>query len=692
MKVYSTKDIRNIGLIGHGGEGKTSLTEAMLFNANASDRFGKVDAGTTTTDYDTEEHKRQISISASLAPLEWNNTKLNILDIPGYFDFVGELVECMRVVDSAVIVLSAVSGLSVGAEKGWDSCIENKTPRAFFINQMDRENANFDKVLTSLQTKYGSSVVPFQFPIMEGGHFTGIIDIIDMKAYKFEGTTPERITNVEIDIPAELGERIEEIRIMLTEAAAETSEELMDKYFEDGELSNDELMSALSQGICEGDIVPVLCGSALHNLGITNLTDILTHFMPSPDRVKAPVDSEGNEVAFNADEPFSAFVFKTVVDPFVGKMSLFKVITGKFESGSTVYNTNHETNERVGHIYILKGDKQDQVDTIMPGDIGAVAKLQKTVTGDTLCKQGTSILYPEIEFPKPMIAVAIECAKEGDEDKVFGGLTRLNEEDPTFKVEKNLETNQTLLYGIGEMHIDVIGAKLKNKFKAGITTLERKIAYRETIKKTIEVEGKHKKQTGGHGQFGHVRIRFAPLDDISQRFEFEDKIVGGAVPKGYIPAVERGLKDNLTTGTLANYPLTGIKATLYDGSYHNVDSSEMAFKIAAGLALKKLDTAKPILLEPIMHIAVAMPDEYMGDIIGDLNRRRGRIMGMTPLKGGQIVEAEVPESEVFKYATDLRSMTHARGSYTLKFVRYEEVPSNIATKVIAAAHKEDEDK
>ena len=693
MKNYTTDKIRNVAIVGHGGDGKTILTEAMLFNAKVTDRFGKVEDGTTTTDFDPEEIKRQISISAAFAPLPWNDHKINVIDVPGYFDFVGEMLMALKAADSAVIVLSAVSGLSVGAEKAWEACVERKIPRIFFVNQMDRENANFIKTLDELKEKYGTAIAPFQVPIVEKEHFKGFVNAVDMTAREFEGGKMK-----EIPIPDDMQSVVEPIRTMLVEAAAETSEELMEKYFDGEELTDKEIQDALKKGIMEGDIVPVLCGSALQNAGVQVLMDEIVEVTPSPaerpahkgtnakngDAVEKPVD---------ASKPFSAFVFKTVVDPFVGKLSIFKVITGELKPGIALYNANKEANEKTGSLYMLIGKKQQQVDVITAGDIGAIAKLQHTETGDTLCTASDPVIYEGIDFPVPMLSMAIYADKEGDEDKVFGGLTRLEEEDPTFRVEQNSEIGQAVISGMGEMHLDVRGSKLKDKFKVAARFEEPRIAYRETIRKPLKAEGKHKKQTGGHGQFGHVWIEFTPLADAEKRFEFVDKIVGGVVPRQYIPAVEKGLTETMDKGVLTDYPMTGLQATLYDGSFHNVDSSEMAFKVAASLAYKKLTDANPVLLEPIMLAEIIVPDDYMGDIIGDMNRRRGRIMGMTPIGNGkQKVEVEVPQGEIAKYATDLRSMTQARGSYTLTFLRYEEVPGNLAPKIIEEAkHRMEEE-
>jgi len=692
MKVYQTKQIRNIGIIGHGGEGKTTLTEAILYSTGAIDRFGRVEDGTTTTDYDSEEIKRQISISAAVAPVEWKDHKINIIDVPGYFDFIGEMYGALTAVDGAVIVISAVSGVAVGAEKAWDYCKEKDIPRMVFVNQMDRENADYFKVLDELKDKYGTAIAPVQVPIMGGGAFKGYVDILNMTAWEFAGKQMK-----EIPIPDDLMDRVESLREMIVEAAAENDDELLEKYFSGEELSNEEIRTALRKGIISASVVPVLCGAALQNAGVQALMDNILEFMPSPEERPAMTGSNpksGNEEERKADEkaPFSAQVFKTVADPFVGKLSLFRVFSGTLTTDMSLYNSNKEKAEKVNSIFIMRGKKQTAVDRLVAGDIGAIAKLQFTMTGDTLCDSSSPVVFDQITFPEPSISLAVKAKNQGEEEKVFSGLYRLEEEDPSFKVEKNTETGDTLISGLGELHIEVITKKLQNKFGVEVVLKDPKIPYRETIRKSVKAEGKHKKQSGGHGQYGHCWIEFEPITDGSADFEFVDKIVGGVVPKQYIPAVEKGLRESLQHGVLAGYPVVGIRCTLYDGSYHSVDSSEMAFKIAASLAFKKgCAEADPVLLEPIYHVEVTIPDEYMGDIIGDLNRRRGRILGMNPVNGMQQVIAEVPLAEMFKYATDLRSMTQARGSFTMTFERYEEVPAQNAAKIIEQAKREMEE-
>ncbi len=694
MKVYETDKIRNIGMIGHGGEGKTTLTEAMLFTTGAISRMGSTDSGTATTDYDPEETKRHISIGAALAPMEWNGHKINVIDAPGYFDFEGEVEETMLVADAALIVVGAVSGVTVGAEKAFARCKEKETPRAFVVNRMDTENANFEKVFTALREQFGPSVVPMQLPILKGESFVGYVNIASGTAYEFAGNSVKKI-----DVPDNLAAEVEEYRGILTETAAESSEELMEKYFEGEEFTEDELNSGIRAGILSGSLTPVLCTAAAPQLAISSLLDMIVTFMPAPNE-HAPkqgktAGGDDAERACSNDQPFSAQVFKTLTDNFVGKISLFKVYSGKMTVDTPLYNPNSEKSEKAGNLYYMLGKKTYNIDAICAGDIGALAKLQYTSTGDTLCDPNNVIVYPAIEFAEPAISMAVTAKKRGEEDKVYGGLNKLMEEDGTFRLEKSPDTGDMLLSGVGEMHLDVICAKLKNKFNVEAQLDDPRIAYRETIRKSAEAEGKHKKQSGGSGQFGVVQMRFEPLTN-GEDFEFVNAIVGGVVPKEYIPAVEKGTREAIQKGVLAGYPMTGIKATLYDGKYHPVDSKEVAFKSAARLAYKAACAkAQPTLLEPIYSYRVVVPDSYMGDIIGDMNKRRGRILGMNPLGGGlQEVLAEVPYAEMFKYATDLRSMTQGRGSFTCQFERYDEVPANIASKIIEKAKKdleEDED-
>ena len=687
MKDYATEKIRNVCLMSHGGAGKTSLAEAMLFNTGVLDRLGKVVDGNTTTDYDPEEVKRKISISTAIAACEWKDIKINIIDTPGYFDFVGEVKQGLRVADGAIILASAKSGVSVGTEKSWEYAKERRLPKLIFINKMDEENANFFSVLDQLINTFGKGVVAFQIPILEAGKFVGFVDIIDKQAKRFE-----KDKLIETAIPANLNDKITEIRDALNEVVAEADEALMEKYFAGEEFTHDEFHVGLRKGICDGSIAPVFCGSAVNNTGIQFFMDAIVEYLPSPadqPLVKGyiPGTEETLELKAAADAPLSAIVFKTIADPFVGKISMFRVCTGTMKSNTALLNTTSEKQERISQLFIMRGKKQIPVEKLTTGDIGAVAKLQFTNTNDTLCEQSKPVALEKIEFPEPAISLAVEPKAKGDEEKISSGLHKLQDEDPTFKVSVNAETHQTLISGVGEQHLDIIVSKLKAKFGVSVNLTDPKVPFRETIKKKVKVEGKHKKQSGGHGQYGHVWIEFEPGE--AEKLTFEEKIFGGSVPKQYIPAVEKGLLESVQKGALAGYPVVNLKATLVDGSYHDVDSSEMSFKIAAHLAYKKgLVQASPVLLEPIAHAEVCVPDQYMGDIIGDLNKRRGRILGMNPMDGGiQQVVAEVPQAEMFKYATDLRSMTQGRGYFKLWFERYEEAPPHVSQKVIEEAKK-----
>ena len=692
MKDYRTGNIRNIAVVGHGSEGKTTLVEALLFATGAIDRQGRVEDGQTTTDFDPEEIRRGISISAAMAPLEWKETKVNLIDVPGYFDFAGEMMGPLAVCEGALILVGAVSGLNVGAEKAWAQCDKMKTARIIVINQMDRENANFEKALKTITDKYGSHIAPIEVPIVEKGQFTGVVCVLENKAYTGEGKTLK-----EIPIPASVQDEVEKAREAIMEAAASADEELMEKYFENMELSPEDTMAGLSKGIVDGTVVPVVCCSSINRVGLAKLLDNLIDLMPSPEgRVMEGVNPKTDEPAQRVcadDQPFSARVFKTLADPYVGKLSLLKVVSGALTGDIPLINVNADKAEKAGTIYIQRGKKQTTTQRVCAGDICALAKLGSVNTGHTLCDANNPIRYDEIEFPEPCISMAVYAKKAGEEDKVFSGLSRLAEEDPTIRVSKDPATTESILSGLGELHLDTVSKKLASKFGAECVLQDPKIPYRESIRKKIDVQGRHKKQTGGHGQFGDVWVEFRPNDDPSNtEFIFEDAVVGGVVPRNFIPAVEKGLRECINKGVLAGFPVVGLTAKLHDGSYHPVDSSEMAFKTAARLAFKQLTGANPYMLEPIYHVEVLVPDEYMGDIIGDMNKRRGRIMGMNQVGGLQQVVAEVPQAEMFKYATDLRSMTQARGSFTMRFERYEEIPAADAKKIIENAKRdEDED-
>lgn len=690
MKEYNYKNLRNVGLIGHGATGKTSLAESLLFYTNNTDRLGKVEDGTTVMDYEQEEKKRKISLSTSVASFEDSNVKINIVDMPGYFDFQGEMAQGMRAVDIATIVVCAASGIQVGTEKAWDYCEKIKLPRAFFVNKMDRENANFDKILDQMKEMFGTSVVPIQYPIGKESDFNGIINVISKIALVYNAKTSKMETS---EIPEDLKDKVEECKQMVMEAVAETDEELLDKYLNDGELCDEDIYNGLIKGCANGDIAPVLCGSAIKMIGIKSMINSIIKCFPSPEHSlpqKAINLSNDEEVFINIDDdkPFSAFVFKTIADPFVGKISLFRVMTGKISGEMTALNTNKDKQEKLNHLFFMKGKNQIPTQVISAGDIGAVAKLQYTATGDTLCSDKLKIMYDKINLPNAVMPMAILPKSKGDEEKISLSLSKLMEEDPVFKVERDVENAETIIWGLGETHLEVIANRIKSKFGADVVLQEPKVPYRETIKGSSDVQGKHKKQSGGHGQYGDVKIKFEPRQDGELDLEFVDKVVGGAVPRNFIPAVEKGLRDCISNGVLAGYPVIGLKATLYDGSYHPVDSSEMAFKVAASIAYKKgLEAAQPILLEPIMSVQILVPDNYMGDVMGDINKRRGRVIGMEPEGRAQKIYAEVPMSEMFTYATDLRSMTQARGVFTSEFLRYDEVPANEVNKILDETKK-----
>ena len=688
---YTIKNLRNVGMIGHSGSGKTTLVEALLNFSGATDRQGRIEDGNTVSDFDPEEKKRQISLQASVAPIYYKDYKINLVDLPGYFDFVGETIQGMRAVDIAMIVLSATSGIEVGTEKAWKYTEKIKLPKAFYINKMDRDNADFDKVFEELKEKFGLAVVAVQYPVGKESDFQGVINVVSRRA---------RINNKELntmneqDVPAEYADKIDELYEMLMESVAQTDETLLDKYLSGEKLSNDEVYDALIKGCVAGEIAPVMCGSASEQIGMTTLLEDIIEAFPSPEYAIAQkaIDLNTKEeifVSLTPDKPFSAFVFKTIADPFVGKISLFRTITGKAEGEMNVYNPNRDKNEKLSNFFFLKGKNQSPAQKVIAGDIGAVAKLSVTKTGDTLCDPSFKIQYDAINFPKPVMSLTVLPKSKGDEDKISSGLTRLMEEDPTFSVTRGTETAEVIMSGQGETHLEVLASKLKTKFGTDVELAEPMLPYRETIRGKSDVQGKHKKQSGGHGQYGDVKIRFEQREDGENDMLFVDEVVGGSVPRNFIPAVEKGLRENIKEGgVLAGYPVIKLKATLYDGSYHAVDSSEMAFKVAATMAFKKgLEDAQPILLEPIMKLQVSVPDEYMGDIIGDINKKRGRVLGMETDGDMQSVIAEIPMSEIQKYSSDLKSMTQAKGEFKTEFVRYEEVPALEVPKIIKRPKK-----
>ncbi len=686
MKEYKSDRIKNVGIVAHGGAGKTSLTEAMLFNAGAVTRLGRVDDGSATTDFEAEEVKRKVSISAALAPCEWKEYKINIVDTPGYSDFVSEVKGALRAVDAAIVVLCAASGVEVETEKVWKYAMDQKLPRIAFVNKMDRENADFDATVEAMKTAFGSSIVPLQMPIGSQESFTGIVDLVGMKAYAYKGGK-----GTETEIPADLMDAVELARMSMIEAAAEADDDLLSKYLEGEELTDEEIRSGLVKGVADGRFSPVFCGSAAKNIGVVDFMNALAQFAPSADRTIVSGNKPKSEEAVtrSVSDPFSALVFKTTADPFVGRLSFLRIFSGSLKPDCTLYNSVKEKTERIGNIFTMRGKTQDSMTVANAGDIVVVAKMAETGTGDTLCDKDKPVVYPAIAYPGQMFTLCIEPKNKGDEDKIGAALTRLADEDPTLKFKKHPETSQLLVSGMGDLHLAIMAERLKRKFGVDVKLSDPKIAYRETIRTGVKVEGKHKKQTGGHGQYGHVWLQLDPMPSGSP-FEFVDATFGGSVPRQFIPAVEKGVREAFAKGVIAGYPLVDIKVTLTDGSYHDVDSSEMSFKVASALAIRKgVVQAKPILLEPIYSVEVTVPESYMGDIIGDLNGKRGRILGMEPIGGGLgAVRAMAPMSEMFRYAIDLRSITQGRGSFTMEFDHYAEVPQRQAEAIIEAYKKE----
>ncbi len=685
MQSYAMDAIRNVAVMGHGKAGKTSLLEAMLYNSGCIDRIGTVADGNTVCDFDPDEIRRKASISTAIAPIEWKGMKYNMLDTPGFFDFVGEVKEGLRAADSALIALSGRSGVSVGTEQVFKYARQKDVPIMFFVNKIDDERANYQQTLEQMKEVFGKAVTPFVYPIREGNEFKGFVDIIDMTARRYEGQD-----RVDIPVPEGMDEVIAPLRDMIMEAVAETDDALMNKYFNGEEFTFDEIKKAIRRGVKEGSIYPVYCGSGLKNIGVRSLMDGIGKYLPNQNEsgeiAHYAKTGEPIEVVQEETDTTAAIVFKTISDPYVGKMSVFRVYSGDVHSDSVLYNPNKGISEKIGKVFMLRGKKQIDVERVTAGDIGVVAKLDRTKTGDTLCADNKNIILSGIDFPAPVLSMAILPIAKGEEEKIISGLSKLNEEDQTFTVTTNPETKQTLINGQGEQHLDVLTQKLKAKYGVDMKLETPIVPYRETIRSKVKVEGKHKKQSGGHGQYGHVWIEFEP--GLSEDLTFEEQVFGGSVPKNYFPAVEKGLRDAAEHGVLAGYPVVNLKATLLDGSYHPVDSSEMAFKMAATIAYKAgLQQANPVLLEPIGNLKVYIPEAIMGDIIGDINKRRGQIMGMgeSDREGLSLVEAEVPMSEMFKYATDLRSMSQGRGSFTFEFVRYDPAPVQVANKVIEEA-------
>lgn len=682
----ATEMLRNVVLLSHSHAGKTSLAEALLYSGGAVSKLGKISDGTTYLDFDPEEIKRKISINTSVASYTYKDHKINLIDTPGYFDFAGEALEGLRAADGALIVVSSKSGVSAGTELAFERAEAAGLPIIVFINKMDDERAAYKKTLEQLKEKFGRRIAPFRVPITEGGVLTGYVNIITMKAYAYTDTSDDG----EIPIPDFMADEVADCRNFLNEAVAETSDELMERFFAGEEFSEHEMRSALKKGVLDGTVVPVYSGSALTNKGVRFLSNAFVNYFPSPaslGTVKAK-DKDGNaiEVALSPDAPFSAQVFKTVADPYVGKMSFIKVYSGTLKPEMTIYNSSRGCSEKIGKIYTPSGKKQTEITCLSAGDIGVINKLASTLTGDTLSVADNPVIYEPIKFDKPVLSMAIVPKTKGDEEKISSGLRRLMEEDPTFTIENRTETHQMVISGMGEQHLDIVISKLKAKFGVDVTLSTAKIPYRETIRKKVKVQGRHKKQSGGHGQFGDVWIEFEPGDKES--LTFEEKIFGGVVPKNFFPAVEKGLLECSAQGPLAGYPVVNLKATLVDGSYHPVDSSEMSFKMAAAIAYKEgMAQASPVLLEPIGKLYVTVPDSFVGDVFGDINKRRGRVIGTNQAEGSgkSVVEADVPMSEMASYATDLRSMTQGRGSFTYEFMSYEQAPESVAQKVIAEA-------
>lgn len=691
MKNYASNRVRNVVLLGHSGSGKTTYSEAALYYSGATKRFGKVEDGNTVSDYEAEEIRRKVSINTSVIPVEWQDTKINFLDTPGYFDFAAEVKLAMNVADTGLIMVSAKSGVEVGTEKAWEYCEEMHLPRIIFINQMDDENADFEKTLADLRKNFGKAVAPLQIPFNdENGNFIGFINLIKRDARKKVNGKLEKC-----EMPEDKKDQVEVLRSMLIEVAAESSEELMEKFFNDEELTEEEIYDGLQVGIANHSIAPVMCGSATLGYGVKLLMNTIVRFTLPAIEAKANFHAfhDGKEVVYcsSDDERFSAYVFKTIADPYIGRLSLFRVMTGKLDTTMSVYNEEKDTVEKVGRIFVVRGKEQIEVDELHSGDIGALAKLSNTSTQDTLSLKDANIIIPKIALPGSVLCMAIKPKGKGDEDKLSAALTKIREEDPTIKMEVNPETKQTLVYGVGEQQLDVMVQKLKAKYKIEVDLTDPIIPYRETIKAKASVRGRYKKQSGGHGQFGDVVMEFEPSYDTTTPVIFEEKIFGGSVPKQYFPAVEKGLQECVQSGVLAGYPVVGLKATLTDGSYHPVDSSEMAFKMATSVAFKEgIPQAKPVILEPIEHVEVLIPDKYMGDIMGDITKRRGRILSMDAVGMKKCIVAEVPTAEMHKYATDLRSMTQSRGEYRHHFERYEEAPMEVQKKIIEARAAEKE--
>ncbi len=686
MKDYKTNKLRNLALVGHSGAGKTSLTESLLYFTKAINRVGKVADGNTVSDYEKQEIKRKISIQTSIIPVEYKDYKVNFIDAPGFFDFEGEVLNALRASESALFVIDGENGIEVGTEKYWKYTENISLPRIIFVNKLDKENAKFNQVVSDLHIDFSKKIIPLTLTLGEGENFEGLIDVIDKKAFKYVDGKVE-----EVEIPEIRVEEVNAVYEEIQEVVAESDDELMDKYFSGESFTEEEFKEGFRKAIINGNAVPLVAGSLEKNIGLDLLMDVITKYMPSPDHKAANigfrVTDDYEEFEVSEDSPFSAVVFKTIADPFLGKISIFKVLSGAIKKDQNFYDISKDKELKASNIFYLRGKEQFKTDKVVAGDIGAFSKQDILQTGDSLCTKESPIEYKKIKYPRPVLYYAIEAESKNDEDKISAALKKLSEEDPTFEDRRDAETHQEVLAGLGNVQLEVLMDKLKENYSVNTKIVDLKIPYRETIKGKSDVQGKHKKQSGGAGQYGDVFIRFEPCDE---EFVFDEEVFGGAVPKNYFPAVEKGLRDSMDEGPLAGYKVVGIKATLYDGSYHPVDSNEQAFKSAARLAFKKgIVEAKPILLEPIMKLEIKVDEKYMGDVMGDMNKRRGKILGMEPQEdGSQIISALAPESEVLKYSIDLRSMTQARGSFSMEFDKYEEVPKEITEKIIEENKKE----
>lgn len=681
MAVFSKEKVRNVALIGHGGEGKTSLLEAIMFATKGTSRLGKVDDGTTISDYDSEEISRKMSISLTLGYVYYKDYKINFLDTPGFFDFEGEMVSALTVADGAIVVTQASGSLSVGAEKAIDYCHDHKIPMILFVNGVNKENSSFPKTVDAIKAKYGNKVCAIELPIMNGTNMLGYVDVMTNKAYDNAGN--------EIAVPADLADAVSADNAELTEIAAASDEALLEKFFEEGELSKEDKVKGIRKMVSDCEFIPVVAGVAVGTTVLCDILENIVNLIPyagEHGKAYAFKGEEKIELDYDENKPTVCRVFKTIVDPFVGKLNLFKVYSGSVKSGDVLVNMRKSENEKISALYQLKGKFQENAECIKAGDIGAFAKLSYTTTGDTLCSEALKVEFPPIDFPKPVLTLALVADEKGGADKVVEGLRKLMEEDCTFKVEKDPETQETVICGMGETQIDVLCKKVKNKYKVEAKLAEPRVAYRETIRKKVEQQGRCKKQNGGSGLFGDVWIRFEPAPDVD--FEFAEEVVGGAVPKQYFPSVEKGLREAKTQGVLAGCPMVGFRAVLYFGSYHPVDSKEAAFIEAAKIAFKDgIPKANPVLLEPVLNISVTVPDNYMGDVMGDLTKRRGKVFGMTSDKGKTVITGEAPAAELHRYAIDLRSMTQGRGKFSTEFARYDEVPSAMVAKIIEEEKK-----